>query len=74
MYPKEVYKTCDINYVIEQMEHCMEGIGMLYSWWEGPKDTALYFYGSSYEEMKQSIEGFIEEYPLCQKCRIKQIA
>lgn len=70
----EVYRTCDINYVIEQMEKAIEGIGHMYSYWEGTTYTALYFYGSSYEEMKRKIESFIAQYPLCQKCRIERIA
>ncbi len=72
--PKEVYETCDINYVIEQMELAMEGIGRMYSYWEGATYTALYFYGSSFSEMKQKIEPFIASYPLCQKSRVEQIA
>lgn len=70
----EVYETCDINYVIEQMEQAMEGIGSMYSYWEGPVYTALYFYGSSFAEMKKKIEPFIASYPLCQKSRMEQIA
>lgn len=72
--PEEVYKSCDINYVIEQMERAMEGVGRMYSWWEGSAWTALYFYGSSFSEMKKRIEPFLAEYPLCRKCRIEQIA
>ncbi|MCM1146044.1 MAG: hypothetical protein NC407_15215 [Lachnoclostridium sp.] len=72
--PDEVYQTCDINYVIEQMGQAMEGIGRMYSYWESSTYTALYFYGSSFAEMKKRIEPFITEYPLCQKCRIEQIA
>ena len=72
--PEEVYKNCDINYVIEQMEKAMEGIGSMYSYWEGKTYTALYFYGSSFEEMRKRIEPFLGTYPLCQKCRIERIA
>ena len=72
--PEEVYKTCDINYVIEQMELAMEGIGRMYSYWEGATHTALYFYGSSFSEMKKKIEPIIAAYPLCRKSRIEQIA
>lgn len=72
--PAEIYQTCDINYVIEQAESLMEGIGALYSWWEGSQNTALYFYGESYEKMFAAIKTFTEEYPLCQKCVINQIA
>lgn len=72
--PAEVYQSCDINYAIEQMDERLSGIGRLYSWWEGPQDTALYFYGESYEKMLNAVKDFIEEYPLCQKCRAVQIA
>ena len=71
---EKVYKSCDINYVIEQMEQAMKGIGSMYSYWEGKTYTALYFYGSSFAEMKKSVEPFLATYPLCQKCRIEQIA
>lgn len=70
----EVYESCDINHVIQQLESALEGIGGFYSYWEGNEWTALYFYGISFEEMKQRIEPFIMSYPLCQKCRIERIA
>lgn len=72
--PDEVYRTCDINYVIEQMEQAMEGVGGMYSYWEGDTCTALYFYGTSFSEMKRRIEPFIASYPLCGKSRIERIA
>lgn len=72
--PKEVYKNCNISHVIEQTELQMEGIGRLYSWWQGPQKTALYFYGRSYEAMLAAVSDFVKTYPLCQKCVIKKIA
>lgn len=72
--PKEVYASCDINFVIEEMGLCMEGVGRFYSYWEGEEETALYFYGTSYQKMYECIERMVEEYPLCQKSRIEQIA
>lgn len=72
--PAEIYQTCDINDVIEQMEQAMEGIGRMYSYWEGAAYTALYFYGTSFAEMKEKVTPFLETYPLCQKCRIARIA
>lgn len=72
--PAEIYETCDINYVIEQMEQAIEGIGRMYSYWQGNTYTALYFYGTSFAEMKEKIEPFIAAYPLCEKCRIEQTA
>ena len=72
--PEEVYQSCDINYFIEQANSLMDGSGNLYSWWEGPQNTALYFYGESYEKMSAAISELIKTYPLCQKCVIEKIA
>lgn len=72
--PDEVYQECDINYVIEHMEELMGEAGKMYSYWEGPNDTALYFYGESYDKMLEAVQDFLNEYPLCAKCVINRIA
>ncbi|MCZ2260927.1 hypothetical protein KSU66_20965 [Sporosarcina sp. G11-34] len=71
---EEVYQNCDINYVIEKINKVLNGSGQLYSYWEGPEQTVLYFYGVSFEEMKQRMTTFLSEYPLCQKCRVEKIS
>ncbi len=71
---EEIYKSCDINYVIEQLEQTMDGIGHMYSYRELDEFTALYFYGTSFLEMRERMNPFLSSYPLCQKCRIEQIA
>lgn len=55
--PEEVYRTCDINFVVERMDALMEGIGRQYSYWEGEQETSLYFYGTSYEKMLEASAG-----------------
>lgn len=72
--PDEVYKTCDSNHVYDECERLIEGVGMINSYWQGDKETALYMYGKSYEEIYQRISDFVKTYPLCQQCRIVQIA
>lgn len=72
--PAEVYASCDVNYVVEQMNNLMGTDGTMYSYWQGSRETALYFYGTSYEKMKAAVAGFVAKYPLCQKCRVEQIA
>ena len=72
--PDEVYQECDINYVIEHMEELMGEAGKMYSYWEGPNDTALYFYGESYDKMLEAVQDFLNEYPLCAKCVVNRIA
>ncbi len=71
---EEIYKSCDINYAIEQLEQSIDGIGRMYSYRELNEFTALYFYGTSFSAMKEKMDPFISSYPLCQKCRIEQIA
>lgn len=71
---EEVYQNSDIDYVIKKIDKELNGSGCYYSHWEGSENTALYFYGSSFEEMKQRMTSFLSEYPLCQKCRVEQIA
>lgn len=72
--PEETYDKCDINFVVSEINRLLGESGEMYSFWEGPTETALYFYGESFDEMKNCIAGFLEEYPLCQKCRVCQIA
>lgn len=72
--PQEVYRSCDVNVLIEELERLLDGIGQRFSHWEGNTETALYFYGRSYEEMRTRIQDFVDSYPLCERCRIVQIA
>ncbi|ELE6572945.1 hypothetical protein RMQ49_004440 [Vibrio parahaemolyticus] len=70
----EVYENSDSNYVYSELERLTQGIGKVYSYWQGPKETAFYLYGNSFAQMKSQISGLVNSYPLCQKCRIEQIA
>lgn len=72
--PDAIYEECDINQVITDINIRIENVGSFYSYWEGPRETALYFYGSSFYNMKKQIQVFLKHHPLCQKCRIEQIA
>jgi len=72
--PDEVYKACDSNVVYTEVQRLIGDRGEIYSHWQGPKETALYLYGNSFQEMHDSIAEFLATYPLCQKCRVEQIA
>lgn len=71
---ENIYKECDINYVIDELGKRIGDKFMFFSYWIGNKETALYFYGTDYEGMKAAVEPFLADYPLCQKCRVLQIA
>jgi hypothetical protein len=72
--PQEVYKEYDSNVVYSELERLISGCGEIYSYWQSPAETALYLYGNSFKELHDSVAEFLATYPLCQKCRVVQIA
>ena len=71
---KEVYEECDVNFIISEVHRLTNIEFEINRYWENDNGTALYFYGKSFDEMKEQIHEFIENYPLCENCEIKQIA
>ncbi len=71
---KEVYENCDSNYVISEIKKLTNDNSEAIRYWENNNETALYFYSNSYEEMKESIEEFRNNYPLCQNSKVERIA
>jgi hypothetical protein len=72
--PEEVYTNSDINFVLAELSSAIGYSGVADRNWQGAKETALYFYGMSFERMKESILPFVNSYPLCANARITQIA
>jgi hypothetical protein len=72
--PKEVYQSCDVNLVIDELNKLLAGRGSIQSYWEGKTETALYIYGDDAESMKKLIEPFLGIYPLCRGSRVVTIA
>jgi len=72
--PKDVYADCDVNHVFDECERLLEGIGGVNSYWEGPRETALYMYGTDFITMRERLAPLLESYPLCRQCRIEHIA
>ena len=73
--PDEVYENCDVNFIYQEIERLLGDFktGHIASYWEG-EETALYLYGQSFEEMHKRIKPLLDQYPLCQKCRVVKIA
>lgn len=71
--PDEVYEQCDINVVWDELQTAVEGVGAVFSYWQGPQETALYLYGKSAAKMRELIAGFIGSYPLCKGARVENI-
>ena len=72
---KNVYEECDVNYIIAEVYRLTNTEHIIDRYWESSeKGTGLYFYGESFEKMKKQIKELIESYPLCENCKIEQIA
>lgn len=72
--PEHIYKECDLNFVLSELSKLTGYYGKVQRYWQGEKETALYFYGGSFVEMNAAILGFVNDYPLCKGARITQIA
>ncbi|MBF0691618.1 hypothetical protein IR150_08980 [Providencia alcalifaciens] len=72
--PDEVYENNDINDLFDQLDEAVEDIGGIHGVWDGPTETAFYFYGSSFAEMEAILRPLLDANPLCEKCRVVQTA
>lgn len=68
----DVYSSCDINVVVSECEERLGEDGRRLSHWEGSEETALYFYGASFAQMKAKVSPFLAAYPLSKNCRVIQ--
>ena len=71
--PDHVYKECDSNIVVREIDKCLKTHGQIESHWQGPTETALYIYGDSIAVMKPLIGDFLSSYPLCKGARVVDI-
>jgi len=72
--PAATYAECDANFVLDEFNRLLGSEGQVYSQWQGSGELAFYIYGPSFIRMKACLEDFLASYPLCQRCRIEQIA
>lgn len=70
----ETYANSDINKTITSLCDALGEQGELRGYWEGNRETALYFYGSNFLAMKASVTPYIDSDPLCRLCRVERIA
>jgi hypothetical protein len=68
--PGKVYASSDINDLIAALTGRLGTEGDMQSWWQGPRETALYLYGPSAARMTELIADVLARSPLAQRCRI----
>lgn len=72
--PDAVYRDCDVNHVIDEMNRLLGDEGAFRGYWEGEQETALFCYGPSYLAMKAALRPLLDDYPLLEGARVEQIA
>jgi hypothetical protein len=72
--PDEVYSSCDSHFVFAEFERLLGDSGEVMGTWYGSTEVGFYIYGTSYATMRARLEEFLANYPLCQRCRVVQIA
>lgn len=70
---EKVYKENDINDVIADIDNLLNDKGQYHSYYKGKEKTNLYFYGSSFAEMKKIVKTYTKSSPLCENSIIEKI-
>ena len=72
--PDEVYESTDLNDVKAECERLMGEEGSYRGYWHGDRETALYFYGPSFDAMKSALQPALDTIALLERARIEKIA
>lgn len=68
--PADVYRDNDVNELIADLDAAVADDGRMQSYWEGPTETALYYYGASAATMKERMAPVLAGAPLAHGCRV----
>ena len=72
--PDEVYETSDVNDLVAALLETLGSEGDMQSYWEGPRETALYLYGLSAARIRELVCDVLARFPLAQRCRVVTLA
>ncbi len=72
--PDAVHQSSDVNEVVARFQEALGQEDAHVRYWESERETAFYFYGDSYKQMKAALLAVVPEIPLCQGAKIEQIA
>ncbi len=68
--PAEVYRNEDVNAVNAHVNDALGPLGSFRSHWRGPRETALFYYGTNAEDMKDAMMPVLAAEPLCQNAEV----
>lgn len=67
--PAEVYANLDFESVVNEIG-AAAGPDSYRGFWQGPEETAIYFFGSSAEDMFKGVEPVLRKLPIGQNARV----
>lgn len=70
--PREVYENTDINVLAGDINAVLseKSLGEIRSSWCGPRETAIFIYGTNADEIYLGLRSILETYPLCCNARV----
>lgn len=68
--PEEVYETTNVDELLFRLLAAIGDPAAFRSSWKGPRETALYFYGSNAQRLFDTIEPVLRGYPLSRTARV----
>lgn len=68
--PDHVYAESDVNDLIAALAERLGEAGSMHSYWQGPRETALYFYGPSAPRMSDLMRETLDAHPLARQSRL----
>jgi hypothetical protein len=71
--PDNVYIDNDVNELIGTLVERLGADGAMHSYWEGPRETALYLYGPSAQRMRELIADVVDSHPLAHQSRLTDL-
>lgn len=70
----EILDQHPVNDFVRHIKQVVARNGQLFSFWEGPKETALYFYGPSSERLEALLAEAVRDQPLANRFRLAKLA
>jgi hypothetical protein len=70
----EVYENLDATVLAAEIRRLADIKSDVVRYWNGNTETGLYFYGSSFDYIKNAIANFVNTHPACENARIERVA
>lgn len=70
----ETCATGNVNEIIQDLDRLAGDAGNFRSYWQSTRGTALYFYGTSFQDMVARVQDYLMTEPAVARTRVEQLA